>query len=71
MTLSGGDFETSKREIYQEMLWVCTNMVDDAAYVQLGAEPEGQKNSWRSLCPVKFTLVWFDLFIDMHLISLL
>ena len=49
-----------------------SNGVDDAAYMQLGAEPDMQKNSYRNISyPVKFTLVWFDLFIGMHPISLL
>lgn len=48
-----------------------SNAVDDAAYMQLGADPDMQKNSCRNIsCPVTFTVVWFDLFIGMHPISL-
>ena len=49
-----------------------SSVVDDEAYMQLGTETDMQKNSYRNIsCPVNFTLVWFDLFIGMHAISLL
>jgi len=49
-----------------------SNVVDNAAYMQLGAGPDTQKTICRNIsCPVKFVLVWFDLFNGTHPISLL